>query len=611
MIPIDRLITIAQDINMVNEATQLCLIKERSSKENCEIIMPLVGEFSSGKTTLLNALTDSKQLETATKPTTSSIYEIHFGCNRCYAEIYDIDGNKKQVDNLSSLKNDGLEDSLVVNVFDTASRIPSSIILVDTPGLSSPDSRHKQTLVEFLPKADGILLVVDVNQQITRSLTDFITTMELAKRPVFLIITKCDTKAASELEATKKYIGENCKLPLNQIACISASTGEMEEFYQLLDSIQAEKGDILAQVNEQRVKGIVNIMLAHIDDMLNASSSDKELDNSIREKEMELRRIDRNIDLLLSSVQTDIEEEQRNINRKFEDTVFERMDAIVASKSENYDRESATAINSIASICLNEFKESVRNIIMRKAQTVSNSENAVKLESLREIDLSNLSFSNLSYNLDLNSIGHEYDSMIATGVKVAAAVGAVAVIAASAGAAAPAVGTAAAGAETAVEIGTAVEAVDIASDVGSIISNQKHISRVQQAMMYANLTNEQLDKVNNLDSNIGQKIGQKKGMIDGLVGFVTDKTWGKPQRRRAIRMYIDDTLLPQFKTAMSTNSQQVINHISTALHTEAEVTINEKKSALEQLRNQQKEQKAEFSKRLDTLRDYKNEILTH
>ena len=419
---LERLITIAEDINMVNEAVQLRLIKERSSKENCEIILPLVGEFSSGKTTLINSLTDSKQLETATQPTTATIYEVHFGSDRCYAEVYDINGNIQEIDDLSLLQNKELKDSLVVNVFDTASRIPSSVVIVDTPGLSSPDPQHKQTLVDFLPKADGVLLAVDVNQSITKSLTDFIQTMTLAKRPVFMVLTKCDTKAESEVNAAKEYITENCKLPLSQIVCVSATKGETEELYQLLDSIQEEKGNILAKVNEQRVKGLVDSMLAHIDDMLHASSSDTNLENAIRDKEVELKKINKNIEKLISSAQADIEEEQRNIIRKFEDTAFEKMDSIVASNSVNYDRESVSAINALSSICLNEYKTNVRNVILQKANTLNGSEDSIQLESLREIDLSQLAINNISYNLDLNSIGHEYDGMISTGVKVAAAV---------------------------------------------------------------------------------------------------------------------------------------------------------------------------------------------
>ncbi len=613
---IDRLISIAQDISLTSEAAQLSYIKQRLANENCELILPLVGEFSAGKTTLINSLTDSKQLETATKPTTATIFEIHFGCDSCYAEVYDEQGDKMRVDDISSLKNEKLGDSLVVNVFDTSTLIPSNIVLVDTPGLSSEDPRHRQTLIDFLPNADGILLVVDVNQQITRSLTDFINMMNMAQRPVFLVLTKCDTKAATELERAKQYIADNSKLPLSRLVCVSAAKCDVNELCQLLDAIQAEKGKILEKVNEQRTKDIVKAMVAHIDELLTASSSDKELEKAIREKELELKKIDRTIERLIDASRFDIESEERDIERKFQDTAFERLDAIAASKSSNFNGEAVSAINNMASICLNDFKNGVERIIAEKARQQKSSGETMSWSSLQNIDTSQLDISGLTFDLDLNAIGHEYDGAIATGVKVAAAAAAVAAVVATAGGAAGvagAAGTAEAGgaaADLALSAGGMLEAADIATDVGSIVSNQRHISRVQQAVSFVGRASEQYGNIEQMNANAGQQVGANKGIIEGMVGFVTDKTMGKPQRRRAIREYIDGTLTPQFKRAMGENSRMVIDILSKKLHDEALVTISEKKQALEALQQENKEKKESYQQRVETLRDYQNELLT-
>lgn len=616
---IDRLISIAQDISLTSEAAQLSYIKQRLMNENCELILPLVGEFSAGKTTLINSLTDAKQLETATKPTTATIFEIHFGCDSCYAEVYDDKGGKMRVDDMSSLKNENLGDSLVVNVFDTSTRIPSNIVLVDTPGLSSEDPRHRQTLIDFLPNADGILLVVDINQQITRSLTDFINMMNMAQRPVFLVLTKCDTKAATELERAKQYIADNSKLPLSRLVCVSAAKDDMDELCHLLDAIQAEKGKILEKVNEQRLTDIVKAMAAHIDELLTVSSSDKELENAIRDKEQELKKIDRTIERLIDSSRFDIESIERDIERKFQDTAFERLDVIAASKSTNYNGEAISAINNMASICLNDFRNSVERIIAEKARQQNSSGEVMMQSSLQDVDMSQLAISGLSFDLDLNAIGHEYDGAIATGVKVAAAAAAVAAVVATAGGAGGAAGVAGAAgateaggaaADLALSAGGMLEAADIATDVGSIVSNQRHISRVQQAVSFVGRASEQYGNIEQMNANAGQQVGANKGIIEGMVGFVTDKTMGKPQRRRAIREYIDGTLTPQFKRAMGENSRMVIDILSKRLHDEALVTIAEKKQALETLQQEYKEKKESYQQRVETLRDYQNELLT-
>lgn len=148
-----KLIEIANYLGLQEIETEIDAIKKRTLQENASIVLPLVGEFSSGKTTLINALTDSKKLETATKPTTATIYEVHFGCESCCAKVVAENGNIQDVNDIADLKNETLADASVVTVFDTSNRVPSTTILVDTPGLSSPDPKHKQTLVSFFAKS--------------------------------------------------------------------------------------------------------------------------------------------------------------------------------------------------------------------------------------------------------------------------------------------------------------------------------------------------------------------------------------------------------------------------------------------------------------------------
>lgn len=599
---VETLQSIARFLDLKNIETELAQIKEKSN-DSAELILPLVGEFSAGKTTLINALTDCKELETATQPTTATIYEIHFGCDQSYAIVLTSNGERKKVDDIASLKNETLGDAVVVNIFDTSKKVSASTILVDTPGLSSPNPLHRQTLVDFLPQADAILLVTDVNQQITRSLTDFIKTMKLAKRPIFLVITKCDTKSESELEAVKKYISENCELSVEQVACVSASTDNLNELYNLLDKIQKDKTAILKEVNKHRIQTISNTLVQRIDELLKASLSDKDLDNAIRQQEYELNKLNRNIDKLVESATDDINEQGRKISRKFEDIVSGKLETLIAGKSNNFDGEAISAINNTSSLLLNEFKDEIQEILTQKARDRKGTEESISLHSLEEMDISNLSISNISYNLDLNSLGHQYDSIISTGVKV---VGVAAAVAGAAVYAAPLVGEMG----TAMAIDTAANIADTATDVGSIVSNRKTVGRIERAMNIAERAGVQYNKIDNFNQQAGQQVGCSKGIVESLVGFVTDKTMGKPQRRRAIHNYMDETLSPQFKQEMQRLSKQLSNSIRNALQQEAKTMIEQKTASLEKLKVEKQEKKVQYEQRISQLRDYKNQILT-
>lgn len=589
---------VAQELGQQNILNSLNAIQERASQQNANLLIPLVGEFSSGKTTLLNALTDSKKLETATKPTTATIYEIHFGCNKCEANVVLSDGQVAHFDDLGELKNDQLSDAQIVTVFDTSTKVPSSTILVDTPGLSSPVVKHRQVLVDFLPSADAILLVVDINQQVTRSLTDFIDMIKLSKRPVYIVLTKSDTKSVSEIEAAKQYIADNCKLPVQQVVLVSAANDNISELYALLETIQKSKNEILAKVDGQRIKDLAQILVNRVDEMLTASSSDENLDMEIRRRQLDLDKIKRNINKLIDSMASDICEDGTNISRRFEDSMYEKLGALVAGGSANVDNDALSVINNTASLLLSEYKNNIMGILKSKVQSAQGSESEIPVDSLMSIDLSEIQISGLNYNLDLNSMGHEYDGMIKTGVIAVAAVATVAAAVATAGAAAAgAAGTVA----TTVAASKAVDIVDTATDVGSIIYTRKMMKRIAKTEEFAGKAVDKYNKIEKAD---------KKGILSSMVGFATERLLSKPQRVRAVRNYVDGTLAPEFKSQMENLSQSVVNMVRGSLQNDASEMIAQKTAMLNELKEQSSEHKAEFARRKETLKQYKEKLST-
>ena len=595
---ISTLVEIAEYLGLDNITAELNSIELRSKQENANLVLPLVGEFSSGKTTLINSLTDSKKLETATKPTTATIYEVHFGSDSCAANVVNEKGELINVPNIAELKNEDLADAKVVTVFDTSTRVPSTTILVDTPGLSSPDPKHKQTLVNFLPLADAIILVIDINQQVTRSLTDFIETMKLSQRRIYLVLTKSDTKSKDDIEAAKVYISKNCQVPVQQVAVVSAATNSLEELYALFDNIQKDKKEILKRVDGQRVKNIVNTLTEQVEDLMNASATDKDLDEAIRRCQYELDKIKRNIDRLVESTSEEIEEYERTVTRRFEDTISSKLSTLVTGKSNNFDAEAVSAINTTATLLVNEYKNGIQSLLREKARSVRGTDNEIPLNSLEELDMADVQVQGLSYNLDLNTMGHEYDGAIKVGVIAAAAVGAVAIAASTVGAA----GAAAAD--------SAIELADTAADVGSIITTTKAVSKIEKAERFVAGAAEKYATVETTNQNVGQQMGSDKGMIDSLVGFATDKMMGKPQRARAIRNYIDSSLAPEFKSTLNQNSQRLVSSIRDGLQNEASILIGQKTEALNQLKTEKEEKKEAFNQRIEQLRVYKTNLLT-
>lgn len=599
---IRKVIEIAEKLELKNIVSELEKIDFRSKQSDAKIVIPLVGEFSSGKTTLINALTDSKKLETATEPTTATIYDIHFGCERCYAEVITECDEKRVIEDIADLKNKELINSKVVTVFDTSTKVSSSTILVDTPGLSSPDPKHKQTLVTFLPMADAILLVSDVNQQVTRSLSDFVSIMEFSKKPIYLVLTKCDTKTEQEVEDAKKYIEENIKIPVKNIVAVSALENKLDELCVLLQEVQKTKTEIIRQVDGQRYVNCVKFMIEHIEGLMKASGSDKELDDAIFACQDDLKKVERSINRFIETVKSDVEDLERNIHRKFEDFVSSRLNNLAVSKSSNYNAEAISIISNSTSLFLNEYKSGIGDLVRDKIKNLQISEQKLEFVGVENIDLSSFQISDVNCDIDLNSMGHEYDKYIKTGLIVAATVAVVATAGSASAAVVPAGTTAVASAGTAGVV-TAVDVLDTVTDVGSIVSNSRTVDKIKD---YANTAMTAARTV----QSVGSEMCEEKGLLDSLIGTITDDAMGKPQRVRAVRNYVDMTLAPKFKSSLQVVSSDIIKSIRNALLADTSDVLEQKREALNKLKLEKEEKKDAFNQKIETLKDYKSFLLT-
>lgn len=321
---INKLLQISKDLKLADVHKELLALQTKLTLKNKSLIIPLVGEFSAGKTSLINTLTDNKKLETASKATTATIFEIRFGAKEQYAEVIDSTGNM-QKENIEDVKNANLTDIPLVRIYDTSTNINDTTVLVDTPGLSSNDPRHRLALTSYLPNADAILLTTDVNQQITRSLIEFIETSKLVERPIYLVITKCDTKTPNEIEEVKQYISENIKLPLDNIVCISAKENNMTELYSLLDQIQRNKNTIVTKAIEHRVIGIAQNLLEYVNDLIEHSKIDSDIDKEIDRQQIGLRKISNNIESLLHDTTKQMESKKEEYIYAFSSHVFSKL----------------------------------------------------------------------------------------------------------------------------------------------------------------------------------------------------------------------------------------------------------------------------------------------
>lgn len=594
---INALIEIAEFLQNEQLRDELLELQAKLQQSSVALHIPLVGEFSAGKTSLLNALTDAQNLEVATLPTTATIYELHFGAERNYAVVVGTDGELTEVADIASLRNTALADTPLVRIYDTSTRVPNDLVILDTPGISSPDVRHREVLVKTLPYTDALFLVVDCNQQITKSLTRFIEEATLAGRKTYLIISKCDTKHQSDIESIKQYIAQNNKLPLEQMACVSAQTGNLDEFYALIERIKADKRSVIEASVGASLQRIQAELKQNIEVLLSLPNDAKGLEDSLDALKRAERDSRNEIDSLMSEVRYLAERTSSDSLTRFEQMVNDRLNTLLAKYSDTLTYDANSAISSTADHILSSY----RNSLERGLQSASLNYSEPLKTAVQRLDLSEVDVAVVGFSFNLENIGHSWDKNIAKGIQFAAvaAVVAATIIPTAGGSAAVAAGGVATNASKLASV------ADTVTDVASMSRMAKLQRTMERTGRYIQKGMELKDQFVTTQNQIIAP--QSKGMLEGLVGKVSE-LGAKPKRQRAVREALEGEILPNFKLQMQHNSELILSMLQSLVSDETAIIYNERRGQIEVLKQDLNEQREAYDKRISQLKAYLSQV---
>jgi len=472
--------------------------------------------------------------------------------------------------------------------------------LVDTPGLSSNDPKHLEALSNYLPNADALILCVDANQQITNSLLEFIKFNNLAHLPLYLVITKADTKTSSEMDSIKEYILKNIAISADKVISIASTKNDLNELYSLLQNIQENKNKIVNNVLDFRLNKIKEYLKGYIKNLLDHTTSDKSIENEIKQQQRTLERLLSAINRLVQDTKSEMEEVEYETIKSFNNLISDKLDGIISKNSPNSDYEAVGIINSTSNLIMSNYQNEIKKKLYLIANERKNTDLGIPLRSLESINVEDLQMTPLSYDIDLASAGQQQVKYIANGLKVAAAIGAVVATAGIASAAAA--GGVAGGAAGAVTGGAKVAAG--AARVGTIA----RIGTVVQVVKGgADTFKKNMSDLNQYNIQVGQVISpnQNQGFVENIVGKVGDSVLGKPQRRKMINDYMDSSLIPEFKTKLNTITNNVLQDIQNNLNSEAQMTVSQLEQKLSEMKELFVEENEAFKSKIE---NYKNQL---
>ena len=204
----------------IGEGRRKSVVAVRARLERSKFILAVVGEFSSGKSFLLNALLGKFRYEETPSgarlvgllavdinPSTATITELEAGSTDEATAIFE-DGRRERIplDRLNrfiAVGTDGagaLHDA-TKDERDTPTRVivrtnspflERGFVVADTPGLASINPAHRRATLQFLPTADAVLYLIDTQQPFTEGDASFLGIIRQHIDSIFIVQTKID-----------------------------------------------------------------------------------------------------------------------------------------------------------------------------------------------------------------------------------------------------------------------------------------------------------------------------------------------------------------------------------------------------------------------------------
>ena len=196
----------------------------------------VVGEFSRGKSTFVNALLGRRMLPVSKSPTTAVISKIIYGENSEYIVHYKSGESKtisesefndiKAQSEGDVLSLDGLKDKLKslvkhqeklddIDFVEIRYPLPlckNNVEVVDTPGTNDLNAGRVDITYNYLKKADAAILVLMATQALTKSEMEFLREQIIGNQvgDIFIVINgKDQCKTSDEQERVIKYVSDN------------------------------------------------------------------------------------------------------------------------------------------------------------------------------------------------------------------------------------------------------------------------------------------------------------------------------------------------------------------------------------------------------------------
>ena len=265
------------------------------------IKVPFVGDFSAGKSSLINSYMGVNLLPTDVAPQTAVSYELYYSENESLKVYHN--GSLKIKLRLEDISTLDVVPGDIVKVYIKNDNIKKlndkNIVIVDMPGIDSGIEAHNNAILNYIAEGTHFIIVMECTGGSFRNSTiSFINEIKKYGLSLSVLLSKADKLPEKELHDNRTYIESQAKAIIGDyisVGVTSAVANMHSDLDSIFDTINAD--DYIALKYKSKVVAFVNEVISELKLQTQLLLSNKEnlsqrIEQIKTEKEIALKELE-------------------------------------------------------------------------------------------------------------------------------------------------------------------------------------------------------------------------------------------------------------------------------------------------------------------------------
>ncbi|MCZ6174510.1 dynamin family protein [Campylobacter ureolyticus] len=275
--------------------------------QNTELLIPVVGGFSAGKSTLINKYLGDNILSTGITPETALATELRYSDGESFFEAVTENGSIQKFNISESTKiNENSKNFTFLKLYLNNDKLKEiePLILVDMPGFDAPVELHNKAILNYLSKGKFFVVLVSADDgNITKSIMRELENINEFGKDFIVCISKTNLKSSNDntliLNKVKEQLVDEFDYDKEVVQLGNDSGFELEKILKNIDSKELFKSLYLDELKQSsfEAQDTINLTISSL------QNSKEEAQNAINELQNSITKLKNKKDNAINEIQ--------------------------------------------------------------------------------------------------------------------------------------------------------------------------------------------------------------------------------------------------------------------------------------------------------------------